>query len=71
MSAPLHLISRNLDPVFALFIGIGAAATRINREEKELGRDTKETVDSLFRYVFLCHLLYHGGVWSWRGEMGC
>lgn len=46
----LHLISRNLDPVFALFIGLGAAATRINREEKEMGRGTKETVDSLCRY---------------------
>ena len=45
----MHLISRNLDPVFALFIGLGAAATRINREEKELGRSSKETVDSLFR----------------------
>lgn len=45
----LHLISRNLDPVFALFIGLGAAATRINREEKELGRSTKDTVDSLCR----------------------
>lgn len=49
MSAPAHLISKTLDPVFALFIGVSAAATRINREEKELGRGTKETVDSLLR----------------------
>jgi hypothetical protein len=49
MSAPAHLISRNLDPLFALFIGVSAAATRINREEKEAGRSTKETLDAACR----------------------
>lgn len=37
MSAPTYLISRALDPVFALGIGLAAAATRIHREEKEKG----------------------------------
>ena len=51
MPAPAYIISRTLDPLFALVIGIGAAATRISREEKEMGRSTKETVDAGFRYV--------------------
>ena len=51
MAAPMYLISRTADPIFALFIGLGAAATRINREEKELNRSGKETLDSLCRYV--------------------
>ncbi|PQE22817.1 non-classical export 1 protein [Rutstroemia sp. NJR-2017a BBW] len=46
MPAPAYLISKVSDPLFALFIGIGAAVTRINREEKEQGRTTKQTVDS-------------------------
>lgn len=52
MPAPSYLISRTLDPFFALFIGLSAAATRINREEKELGRSTGETVNAGIRYVF-------------------
>lgn len=51
MPAPSHLISRVGDPLFALFIGLGAAATRINREEKEQGRSTKETVDAGLRRI--------------------
>lgn len=50
---PAHLISKVADPVFAVFIGLSAAATRINREEKELGRTTKETIDAGFRYLFI------------------
>ncbi|KAH8820502.1 hypothetical protein F5884DRAFT_764296 [Xylogone sp. PMI_703] len=49
MPAPQYLISRFGDPVFALFIGLSAAATRINREEKELGHTTKDTIDAGFR----------------------
>ncbi|OBT67876.1 hypothetical protein VE03_02450 [Pseudogymnoascus sp. 23342-1-I1] len=49
MAPPAYIISRSLDPIFALFIGLGAASMRINREEKELGRSTKETVDAGLR----------------------
>lgn len=49
MAPPAYIISRTLDPVFALFIGLGAATMRINREEKELGRNTKQTIDAGLR----------------------
>ncbi|KAF2660870.1 hypothetical protein K491DRAFT_588526 [Lophiostoma macrostomum CBS 122681] len=38
-------MSRSLDPFFAIAIGLGAALTRINREEREKGRSTAETFD--------------------------
>jgi hypothetical protein len=53
MPAPAHLISRTADPVFALFIGLSAAAIRINREEKELGRSTGQTIDAGLRRLGL------------------
>ncbi|CRK17986.1 hypothetical protein BN1723_021063, partial [Verticillium longisporum] len=37
MPAPTYIISRVADPIFALAIGLGAAVTRINREEKDKG----------------------------------
>ena len=40
---------RAIDPFFALGIGIAAAAVRINREEKEKGKTTQETVESFKR----------------------
>jgi len=49
MPAPTYIISRAADPLFALFIGLSAAGMRINREEKELGHSTKETLDAGFR----------------------
>jgi hypothetical protein len=49
MAPPAYLITRTADPIFALFIGVSAAALRINREEKELGHSAEETVNSLFR----------------------
>jgi hypothetical protein len=55
MPSPIHLISKVGDPVFALFIGLSAAATRINREEKELGHSKKETTDSVLRYLIGPH----------------
>ena len=55
---PAHLISRIGDPLFAIFIGVGAAATRINREEKEAGRSTGQTVESGLRRI---------GLGGWRG----
>ncbi|TVY23873.1 hypothetical protein LHYA1_G006160 [Lachnellula hyalina] len=51
MPPQAHIISRTLDPIFAIVIGLGAAATRINREEKESGRTTKETVDNGLRRI--------------------
>lgn len=53
MPAPTYIISRVADPIFAVVIGLGAAATRINREEKELGRTTQQTIHSGLRYVAL------------------
>ncbi|OWP00870.1 hypothetical protein B2J93_2563 [Marssonina coronariae] len=47
--APAHLISRAADPVFALLIGLGAAATRIHREEKEAGRGGWATIETGLR----------------------
>lgn len=56
MSAPAFIISRVADPIFAVAIGLAAAATRINREEKEKGKTTSEIIEAGRRYVFL-HLL--------------
>ncbi|KAJ8071041.1 hypothetical protein OCU04_001388 [Sclerotinia nivalis] len=52
MPSPAYLISRVGDPIFALFIGVGASVTRINREEKEQGRTAQQTIDAAFRYEF-------------------
>lgn len=51
MAAPAYIISRVADPIFAVVIGLSAAAMRINREEKEKGRTTNETIDAGLRYV--------------------
>jgi hypothetical protein len=51
MPTPAHLISKVGDPIFALLIGVSAAATRINREEKELGYSTQQTIDAGLRHV--------------------
>ena len=40
---------RGIDPIFAISIGIAAAAVRINREEKEKGKSTPETIESFKR----------------------
>ncbi|KAF2688648.1 hypothetical protein K458DRAFT_428181 [Lentithecium fluviatile CBS 122367] len=45
MMAYQYIISKRLDPLFAISIGLAAAATRINREEKEKGRNAAETGD--------------------------
>lgn len=49
MPAPTYLISKVGDPLFALFIGLSAAVIRINREEKELGHSSQQTIDAGFR----------------------
>jgi hypothetical protein len=41
--------NRSLDPIFAISIGLAAAFTRINREEKEKGRSTTQSMDALKR----------------------
>ncbi|ORX99802.1 hypothetical protein BCR34DRAFT_495129 [Clohesyomyces aquaticus] len=48
-----YIISKSLDPIFALSIGVAAALTRISREEKEKGRGTSESVDVFKRRVGL------------------
>lgn len=67
MPAPTYIIGKVADPIFALFIGLSAAATRINREEKDKGRTTSETVNAGLRYA--CFLLVslvapHGNSYS-------
>lgn len=42
---------RVIDPIFAVSVGIVAAGVRINREEKEKGKTTQETIDSLKKRV--------------------
>ncbi|OAA46388.1 hypothetical protein NOR_03141 [Metarhizium rileyi] len=51
MPAPTFIISRAADPIFAVFIGMAAAAMRINREEKAKGYSTQQTVDNGLRRI--------------------
>lgn len=53
MPAPVYIISRVADPIFAVFIGVSAAALRINREEKEKGRTPQEIFQIARRYASL------------------
>ncbi|ROW17277.1 hypothetical protein VPNG_01065 [Cytospora leucostoma] len=53
MPAPTYIISKVADPIFAVFIGVSAAAMRINREEKEKGRVTSETINAGLRRIGL------------------
>ncbi|KAH8677459.1 hypothetical protein BX600DRAFT_506496 [Xylariales sp. PMI_506] len=53
MAQPTYIISRVADPIFAVVIGLGAAATRINREEKEKGKTTQQTIASAKRRLGL------------------
>lgn len=53
MPAPTYIIGKVADPIFALFIGLSAAATRIRREEKDKGRSTSETISAGLRYASL------------------
>ncbi|KAI0154348.1 hypothetical protein GGR57DRAFT_466803 [Xylariaceae sp. FL1272] len=47
MAPTTYIISRVADPIFAVAIGLGAATLRINREEKERGRATPQSIQSL------------------------
>ncbi|KAL1306543.1 hypothetical protein AAFC00_005233 [Neodothiora populina] len=53
MSAPryAYIISRNLDPVFAIFIGISATAVRVNRDEKDKGKTPAVMLEDIKRRV--------------------
>jgi hypothetical protein len=51
MAPQAYIISRVADPIFALFIGLSAAALRINREEKEKGKTTSDILADARRYV--------------------
>ncbi|KAG8355144.1 hypothetical protein FVEN_g12893 [Fusarium venenatum] len=48
-AAPAYIISRVADPIFGVLIGLSAAATRINREEKDKGRTTQQTLEAARR----------------------
>ena len=50
MAPPTYIISRVADPIFAVAIGLSATVTRINREEKEKGRTTEQTIEAAKRY---------------------
>lgn len=39
---------RAIDPIFATSVGVAAAVVRINREEKEKGRTTEQSIE-MFR----------------------
>lgn len=52
--------ARTLDPIFAMSVGITAAAVRINREEKEKGKSFEQSKESLRRRVDL----------AWKEVMG-
>ena len=51
MAPPTYIISRAMDPVFAVVIGVSAAVARISREEKEKGKTTNQTIETALRYV--------------------
>lgn len=55
MAPPAYIISKVGDPIFALAIGLGAAAMRINREEKAKGKTTSEILEAGRRYVWRFH----------------
>ncbi|CAA9963596.1 hypothetical protein CFE70_007762 [Pyrenophora teres f. teres 0-1] len=60
-----YIISKRLDPLFAISIGLAAALTRINREEKEKGRSTQETMDVFKRRW---NLAWQGGEEEGKGD---
>jgi hypothetical protein len=43
----LTALRRGLDPIFAITVGLSAAVLRINRDEKEIGKSTSQTLESL------------------------
>ncbi|KAK8922706.1 hypothetical protein VCV18_006765 [Metarhizium anisopliae] len=62
MPAPTYIISKIADPIFAVFIGISAAAMRINREEKAKGYTTQQTIDNGLRSPQAYRLVQENGM---------
>jgi len=46
-----YLISKRLDPVFAIFVGTTSAWFKVRKDEQAKGRSVQETVDTLKRRV--------------------
>jgi hypothetical protein len=46
-----YLISKYLDPIFAVAVGISAAMVRIRREELQKGRDASQAWSVLKRFI--------------------
>jgi hypothetical protein len=44
---------RGLDPIFALFVGVSAAAVRIRKDERNAGKTSKDTIEALQRRLRL------------------
>ncbi|KAL2755155.1 hypothetical protein ACRALDRAFT_211788 [Sodiomyces alcalophilus JCM 7366] len=59
MSTPAYIVSRVADPIFAVAIGLSAAAVRINREGKDKGLTTRETVEAGKRHVLRLGKLFN------------
>jgi len=58
MPAPTYIISRVADPIFAVVIGLSAAATRINREQKEKGKTGSDAIHTIRRYYLQVHMTF-------------
>ncbi|KAM0691113.1 hypothetical protein Q7P36_009884 [Cladosporium allicinum] len=61
MSYPF-LISRTLDPIFAVSVGVAAAVVRINREEKEKGKSFEQSKESLGRRAGMAWKIVRGEI---------
>ncbi|KAI1632628.1 hypothetical protein F4809DRAFT_645250 [Biscogniauxia mediterranea] len=51
VAPPAYIISRRADPIFAIAMGLAAAAMRINRDEKREGKTTQQTIQAAKRRV--------------------
>ncbi|KAF2462354.1 hypothetical protein BDY21DRAFT_360290 [Lineolata rhizophorae] len=65
VSSTSRASSLALDPVFAISIGVAAAALRIRREEREQGRSLADTAAALRRRT---RLVWDGA--PWRSDRG-
>ncbi|KAK0849322.1 hypothetical protein LTS02_013663, partial [Friedmanniomyces endolithicus] len=59
-----------IDPLYAVFIGAGAATVRIRREEKAEGRSVGESVESVRRRVGMLFEKEEVGAPVQAGERG-
>jgi hypothetical protein len=56
----ISLQLRTLDPIFAVSVGVAAAAVRINREEKEKGKSFEQSKESLNRRAGMAWKIIRG-----------